>query len=77
MRNTPPAGLCPLDCILEYECIDRLVSGYSPAYSYLPASVPDFHSPEGLAAWMRDAGFSKVSYPLLTGGIVAIHVGRK
>jgi demethylmenaquinone methyltransferase/2-methoxy-6-polyprenyl-1,4-benzoquinol methylase len=57
--------------------IGRLLSGHPSAYSYLPASVADFPSPEGLAAWMRDAGFHDVSYRLLTGGIVAIHVGVK
>jgi demethylmenaquinone methyltransferase/2-methoxy-6-polyprenyl-1,4-benzoquinol methylase len=55
--------------------IGRLVSGHPLAYSYLPASVTEFPSPEGLAAWMRDAGFREVSYRLLTGGIVSIHVG--
>lgn len=58
-------------------CIGRLVSGHPSAYSYLPASVSDFPSLQGLADWMREAGFSEVSYWLLTGGIVAIHVGRK
>ncbi len=58
-------------------CIGRFLSGHPSAYSYLPASVADFPSPEGLATWMRGAGFSEVSYRLLTGGIVAIHVGRK
>lgn len=57
--------------------IGRLVSRHPSAYSYLPASVADFPSPEGLVVWMRDAGFREVSYRLLTGGIVAIHVGRK
>ncbi len=57
--------------------IGRVVSGHPSAYSYLPASVADFPSPEGLVSWMRDAGFFEVSYRLLTGGIVAIHVGRK
>ncbi len=57
--------------------IGRLVSGHPSAYSYLPASVTDFPPPEGLATWMRGAGFTEVSYRLLTGGIVAIHVGRK
>ncbi len=57
--------------------IGRLVSGHPSAYSYLPASVSDFPSPQGLAGWMQEAGFSKVSYRLLTGGIVAIHVGVK
>jgi demethylmenaquinone methyltransferase/2-methoxy-6-polyprenyl-1,4-benzoquinol methylase len=57
--------------------IGRLVSGHPSAYSYLPASVRDFPSPQGLAEWMQEAGFSEVSYRLLTGGIVAIHVGVK
>ena len=57
--------------------IGRVVSGHPSAYSYLPASVSDFPSPEGLAGWMREAGFHQVSYRLLTGGIVGIHVGRK
>jgi len=57
--------------------IGRLVSGHPSAYSYLPASVADFPSPEGLTAWMREAGFSEVYYRLMTGGIVAIHIGQK
>ena len=57
--------------------IGRLVSGHPSAYSYLPASVSDFPSPGGLAQWMQEAGFSEVSYRLLTGGIVAIHIGVK
>jgi demethylmenaquinone methyltransferase/2-methoxy-6-polyprenyl-1,4-benzoquinol methylase len=57
--------------------IGRLVSGHATAYSYLPASVADFPPPEGLSAWMREAGFTEVSYRLLTGGIVGIHVGMK
>jgi demethylmenaquinone methyltransferase / 2-methoxy-6-polyprenyl-1,4-benzoquinol methylase len=57
--------------------IGRLVSGHPSAYSYLPASVSDFPSPQGLVEWMQEAGFSEISYRLLTGGIVAIHVGVK
>ena len=57
--------------------IGRLVSGHATAYTYLPASVTDFPPPEGLSAWMREAGFNEVAYWLLTGGIVGIHVGVK
>jgi demethylmenaquinone methyltransferase/2-methoxy-6-polyprenyl-1,4-benzoquinol methylase len=57
--------------------IGRMVSGHPSAYSYLPASVADFPSPDGLAAWMREAGFREVSYRMLTAGIVTIHVGQK
>jgi demethylmenaquinone methyltransferase/2-methoxy-6-polyprenyl-1,4-benzoquinol methylase len=55
--------------------IGRLISGHRSAYAYLPASVADFPPPEGVAAWMREAGFRDVSYRIMTGGIVAIHVG--
>lgn len=57
--------------------VGRFVSGHASAYSYLPASVADFPSPNGLAAWMQEVGFSQIAYRLLTGGIVAIHVGTK
>ena len=57
--------------------VGRLVSGHPSAYSYLPASVADFPTPDGLAAWMREAGFAEVWHSLLTGGIVAIHAGAK
>lgn len=57
--------------------IGGVVSGHPSAYAYLPASVGDFPPPHELAAWMAQAGFRDVSYRLLTGGIVAIHVGIK
>ena len=57
--------------------VGRVVSGHPSAYSYLPASVTDFPTPDGLAAWMQESGFHQVSYRLLTGGIIAIHVGRR
>jgi len=57
--------------------IGGFVSGHRSAYAYLPASVSDFPPPNELAARMVEAGFRDVSYRLLTGGIVAIHVGIK
>ncbi len=56
--------------------IGRAISGHKSAYDYLPASVAEFPSPEGVAALMREAGFGEVAYRLLACGIVAIHVGR-
>jgi demethylmenaquinone methyltransferase/2-methoxy-6-polyprenyl-1,4-benzoquinol methylase len=47
------------------------------AYSYLPASVRRFPGPEDLADALRRAGFADVSYRLLAGGIVSLHVGRR
>lgn len=57
--------------------IGRLVSGHPWGYSFLPASVGDFPSADGLSDWMRKTGFSEVSYRVLTGGIVTVHVGEK
>jgi demethylmenaquinone methyltransferase / 2-methoxy-6-polyprenyl-1,4-benzoquinol methylase len=45
------------------------------AYSYLPESVRSFPSPHGLAAKMDRAGFERVRYTVLAGGIIAIHSG--
>jgi demethylmenaquinone methyltransferase/2-methoxy-6-polyprenyl-1,4-benzoquinol methylase len=53
------------------------ISGHRTAYAYLPASVGEFPSPDGVVTWLRDAGFREVSYRLMTLGIVAIHVGMK
>jgi demethylmenaquinone methyltransferase/2-methoxy-6-polyprenyl-1,4-benzoquinol methylase len=47
------------------------------AYSYLPASVRRFPGPDDLADALRCAGFADVSYRLLAGGIVSLHVGRR
>jgi demethylmenaquinone methyltransferase / 2-methoxy-6-polyprenyl-1,4-benzoquinol methylase len=57
--------------------IGGVISGHPSAYAYLPASVSDFPPPQELSTWMTAAGFRDVSYRLLTGGIVAIHVGVK
>lgn len=57
--------------------IGRLVSKHSEAYTYLPESVLAFPEPDELAARMRTAGFTDVTYTLHFGGITAIHVGTK
>jgi demethylmenaquinone methyltransferase / 2-methoxy-6-polyprenyl-1,4-benzoquinol methylase len=60
---------------------DRLVpllgafSGDPEAYSYLPESVRSFPSPAGLAEKMDRAGFGRIRYTVLAGGIIAIHSG--
>src|SRR5882757_3112070 len=45
------------------------------AYSYLPESVRSFPSPLGLAERMDAAGFERIRYTVLAGGIIAIHSG--
>jgi demethylmenaquinone methyltransferase / 2-methoxy-6-polyprenyl-1,4-benzoquinol methylase len=54
-----------------------LVSGSMTAYKYLPSSVTRFPDQPQLAALMREVGFEEVDYSNLTGGIAAIHHGRK
>ena len=56
--------------------IGGLISGSRDAYTYLPESVRKFPNASNLAAMMRTAGFVDVSFEYLTGGIVALHIGR-
>jgi demethylmenaquinone methyltransferase/2-methoxy-6-polyprenyl-1,4-benzoquinol methylase len=55
--------------------VGGLVSGSREAYAYLPDSVRRFPGPRELAEEMRSAGFSGVEFELMTGGIVALHLG--
>jgi demethylmenaquinone methyltransferase / 2-methoxy-6-polyprenyl-1,4-benzoquinol methylase len=52
-------------------------AGDSDAYSYLPESVRTFPEPEPLAAKIDAAGFTRIRWLLLAGGIIAIHSGTK
>ena len=60
---------------------DRIVpllgnfSGDSEAYSYLPESVRSFPAPQRLAELMDAAGFERIHWTVLAGGIIAIHSG--
>jgi demethylmenaquinone methyltransferase/2-methoxy-6-polyprenyl-1,4-benzoquinol methylase len=51
------------------------LTGSMEAYRYLPESVRKFPSAEDLAAQMRAAGFARVDFERMTGGIVALHLG--
>jgi demethylmenaquinone methyltransferase/2-methoxy-6-polyprenyl-1,4-benzoquinol methylase len=51
------------------------IAGDREAYTYLPESVKRFPPPEGLAAAMDGAGFERIRYTVLAGGIIAIHSG--
>lgn len=57
--------------------IGGLVSGSQSAYRYLPQSVSKFPDQRSLVQLMENAGFAKVSYQNLTGGIAALHSGAK
>jgi demethylmenaquinone methyltransferase / 2-methoxy-6-polyprenyl-1,4-benzoquinol methylase len=53
------------------------LSGSRSAYEYLPDSISRFPNQEKLAAMMSDAGFADVSFENLTGGVAALHTGRR
>ncbi len=53
------------------------ISGSLSAYAYLPASVQNFPNQQRLALLMEQAGYDQVGYQNLTGGIAALHIGRK
>lgn len=55
----------------------KLVTGDSDSYRYLAESIRKHPDQETLKAMMLDAGFDRVNYYNLTGGIVALHRGVK
>jgi demethylmenaquinone methyltransferase/2-methoxy-6-polyprenyl-1,4-benzoquinol methylase len=55
--------------------LGKLGAADPEAYSYLPQSVRSFPSPLGLAEKMDRAGFGRIRYAVLAGGIIAIHSG--
>jgi demethylmenaquinone methyltransferase/2-methoxy-6-polyprenyl-1,4-benzoquinol methylase len=55
--------------------IGGAVTGDAEAYRYLVESIRRFPRPEAFAGMMRDAGFGRVSFERLSGGIVALHSG--
>ena len=55
--------------------IGNAVTGDAEAYRYLVESIRRFPRPEAFAEMMRTAGFGRVSFQRLSGGIVALHSG--
>lgn len=55
--------------------LGRMVTGDAESYQYLVESIRKFPKPNVFADMIRDAGFSRVSFQTLTGGIVALHSG--
>ncbi|MDX6626311.1 MAG: demethylmenaquinone methyltransferase / 2-methoxy-6-polyprenyl,4-benzoquinol methylase [Solirubrobacterales bacterium] len=65
---------------LWFDRIVPLLGAFSSdpeAYSYLPQSVRSFPNPRGLAEKMDAAGFERIRYTILAGGIIAIHSGTR
>ena len=55
--------------------LGRTVAGDGAPYRYLVESIRRFPAPAIFAEMIRDAGFRRVSYRQMTGGMVAIHSG--
>ena len=55
--------------------LGRAVTGDAESYRYLVESIRQFPKPSAFADMIRAAGFSRVKYDIMSGGIVALHSG--
>jgi demethylmenaquinone methyltransferase/2-methoxy-6-polyprenyl-1,4-benzoquinol methylase len=55
--------------------LGRAVTGDADSYRYLVESIRRFPRPNAFAEMIRGAGFSRVKWQSLSGGIVALHSG--
>jgi demethylmenaquinone methyltransferase/2-methoxy-6-polyprenyl-1,4-benzoquinol methylase len=55
--------------------VGRAVTGDAEAYRYLVESIRKFPRPEEFARMIGNAGFRRVSFQPMTGGVVALHSG--
>jgi demethylmenaquinone methyltransferase / 2-methoxy-6-polyprenyl-1,4-benzoquinol methylase len=55
--------------------LGRVVTGDAESYQYLVESIRKFPRPSAFADMIRTAGFSRVNWQSLSGGIVALHSG--
>jgi demethylmenaquinone methyltransferase/2-methoxy-6-polyprenyl-1,4-benzoquinol methylase len=55
--------------------LGRAVTGDAESYQYLVESIRKFPKPAAFADMIRSAGFARVNWQTLSGGIVALHSG--
>jgi demethylmenaquinone methyltransferase / 2-methoxy-6-polyprenyl-1,4-benzoquinol methylase len=55
--------------------LGRVVTGDAESYRYLVESIRKFPKPAAFADMIGEAGFSRVNWQTLSGGIVALHSG--
>jgi demethylmenaquinone methyltransferase/2-methoxy-6-polyprenyl-1,4-benzoquinol methylase len=73
-------GLDMLYELYSFQVIPRVgaaVTGDREAYSYLVESIRKFPKPKVFARMIEQAGFRRVSFTQMTGGVVALHSGWK
>ena len=74
------AVLGPLYDAWSFQVMPRLgraIAGDAESYRYLAESIRTFPDQAALAAMMGEAGLEQVRHRNLTGGIAAIHTGRR
>jgi len=73
-------GLDTLYELYSFKVIPRVgqaVTGDREAYQYLVESIRKFPKPQAFAGMIAQAGFRRVSFRQMTGGVVALHSGWK
>ncbi len=73
-------GLQSLYELYSFQVIPRVgaaVTGDREAYQYLVESIRQFPKPKAFAQMIEAAGFRRVSFTPMTGGVVAMHSGWK
>jgi demethylmenaquinone methyltransferase/2-methoxy-6-polyprenyl-1,4-benzoquinol methylase len=73
-------GLDRLYELYSFQVIPRIgeaVTGDREAYKYLVESIRMFPKPHAFAEMIEAAGFRRVSFTAMTGGVVAMHSGWK
>ena len=71
-------GLDRIYDLFSFKVIPQLgkaVTGDAESYQYLVESIRKFPKPNAFAEMIRTAGFSRVNWQSLSGGIVALHSG--
>ena len=71
-------GLDALYELYSFQVIPRIgqaVTGDREAYRYLVESIRKFPKPKAFAQMIEQAGFRRVSFTPMTGGVVALHSG--
>jgi demethylmenaquinone methyltransferase/2-methoxy-6-polyprenyl-1,4-benzoquinol methylase len=73
-------GLDKVYELYSFQVIPRVgavVTGDREAYQYLVESIRKFPKPKAFAQMIEAAGFRRVSFKAMTGGVVALHSGWK
>jgi demethylmenaquinone methyltransferase/2-methoxy-6-polyprenyl-1,4-benzoquinol methylase len=55
--------------------LGQIVAGDAESYRYLVESIRRFPKPQVFAAMLRAAGFARVSFQAMSGGVVTLHSG--